>query len=128
MQCEMQYSAQRPSLDLKWGADRTLLRFFNLASWLAAFVDGTLKLITNPDPLVAGESNYTVSLARDSSDPEHFDNVELFFGATLTAHFPLRFSQQTLGPFNDEDLHHFTFAPGCAFMHSHHTHDKVYLA
>ena len=128
MQCETQHSAQRPSLDLKWDADRTLLRFFILASWLTTFVDGTLKLITNPDPLVAGETNYTVFFARDSGDPEHFDNVELFFGATLTAHFPLRFSHQTLGPFNDEDLHHFTFDPGCASMHSQHTRNKLYLA
>jgi hypothetical protein len=114
---------------LKTKADSALCRFFVLASWLV-FVDGTLKFITEPNPLVAGEKNYTVSFTRDSGDPKDFDNVELLLGHAVIIQLPLKFlgEAHTLGPFSGE-FDNFIFTnPGCVFIHSQQTHDRLYPA
>jgi hypothetical protein len=103
-----------------------LRRFFAIASWLAV-ADGTLRLTTDPNPLVAGEKNYTLIFTRDSGDPQDFDNVALLLGGAVVTQFPLNFPDGVLkeGPFSGE-TDHFTYEPGCVFIHSQHTHDKVY--
>jgi hypothetical protein len=93
-----------------------------------AFVDGNLDFTTDPDPLVAGEVNYTLTFTREHSDPENFNNVDLLFGDAIITQFPLNFPAgvHTQGPFSGATDHFIFSTPGCVFMYSQHTYDKVY--
>jgi hypothetical protein len=71
-----------------------LHRFFIFASRIA-FVDGALNLITDPDPLVAGKTDYTFNFTREHDDPQDFSNVQLLFGGEVLTQFLLTFAPET---------------------------------
>jgi hypothetical protein len=54
--------------------------------------------------------------------------VDLLFGGTVVTQFPLNFhGQKTLGPLINDEFLAITFSPGCVFMDSKHSHDRIYL-
>jgi hypothetical protein len=51
--------------------------------------------MTDPDPLVAGEMNYTLTFTREHEDPQNFSNVQLLHEAVVLIQFPLTFAPET---------------------------------
>jgi hypothetical protein len=74
---------------LKPRADRTLHRFFIFAPWLT-LINGIL-FTSVPNPLVAGDMNYSVTFTRQEGDPQDFHNVTITVEGVVLFQFPLHF-------------------------------------
>ena len=92
-------------------SDSALYRLFVVTLWLT-FING-ITFMPDPNPLVAGEANYSLTFTRETGDPQDLEATFVGKGL-LTMTFPIRFQNQSQIFYPaDSNL---AFEQGCVFI------------